>query len=180
VSKIMIVDDEIETLTVLSTFLDIIGHQAVTTDDPRFAVAMAEREQPDCVLLDVMMPDIDGFTLCKQMRLNPRTKALPIMFITAYAPLDLEDRRRDAGADMVLLKPFGLDALTRTIDSIMIARPPIVADAPAADYHHNNWTFRRDANTGVFSSTLRDFLANMSFDSHSDAQRNQSIDRPTH
>jgi CheY-like chemotaxis protein len=164
-SKILIVDDEIETLNVLSTFLEITGHSPLTTPDPRLAMGIAEREHPDCVLLDVMMPDIDGFMLCKQMRLNPLTKALPIMFITAYAPLDLEDRRRDAGGDLVLMKPFGLDALTRMIDDIMVTRPELT-EAPPADEPpkpKDGSVFRRDANTGVFSASLRDFLANMDY-----------------
>jgi DNA-binding response OmpR family regulator len=177
-SKILIVDDEVETLNVLSTFLEIIGHHPLTTPDPRLAISMAEREHPDCVLLDVMMPEIDGFSLCKQMRMNSATKTLPIMFITAYAPLDLEDRRRDAGGDMVLMKPFGLDALTSMLEGIMVAHPieevlppalpitismdvaPIIQSGTQVD--DSAWVFRRNANTGVFSSTLRDFLANMS------------------
>ncbi|SRR5258707_3275262 len=160
-SKILIVDDEVETLAVLSTFLEITGHSPLTTDNPRLAIGIAEREHPDFVLLDVMMPEIDGFTLCKQMRLNPLTKSLPIMFITAYAPLDLEDRRRDAGGDMVLMKPFGLDALTRMIDDIVVTRAEVVEILPPAETPNQGFVFRRDANTGVFSSTLRDFLANM-------------------
>ncbi|SRR5258706_7823319 len=179
-SKILIVDDEIETLNVLSTFLEIIGHFALTTSDPTIAVAMAEREQPDCVLLDVMMPKIDGFALCKQMRLNPRTKALPIMFVTAYAPLDLEDRRRDAGGDMVLMKPFSMDSLTRNIDSVMMSRLAPEVVAPPVDDQPQGWTIRRDADTIMFRSTLRDFLANMTFDSPADVQRNQLVDQPTH
>ena len=161
-SKILIVDDEVETLSVLNTFLEITGHSPLTTPDPRLAMGIAEREHPDCVLLDVMMPDIDGFTLCKQMRANPLTKGLPIMFITAYAPLDLEDRRRDAGADMVLMKPFGLDALTRMIDDIIVTRPQIT-ETPSAESTDKPVVFRRDANTGVFSASLRDFLANMDY-----------------
>lgn len=158
-SKILIVDDEVETLAVLSTFLEITGHSPLTTDNPRLAMGIAEREHPDCVLLDVMMPEVDGFTLCKQMRSNPLTKSLPIMFITAYAPLDLEDRRRDAGGDRVLMKPFGLDSLSRMIDDIIVMHPGAIE--PTSPAQNNGFVFRRDANTGVFSSTLRDFLANM-------------------
>jgi DNA-binding response OmpR family regulator len=161
-TKILIVDDEVETLNVLSTFLGIMGYHAITTFDSRYAMMLAENEKPDCVLLDVMMPDIDGFTLCKQMRNHPITQSLPIMFITAYSPLDLEDRRKEVGADMVLPKPFSLDSLTRSIESLISMRGnkiEVKAEAPP----ESAYTFRRDAKTGVFSAKLQDFLSKMDF-----------------
>src|SRR5690606_40082954 len=63
-------------------------------------------EKPDMALLDIMMPNLDGFTLCQMIRRNPHTENLPVVFVTAYPALDLEDRRRDAGADYILHKPI--------------------------------------------------------------------------
>ena len=135
--RVLVVDDEIDTLNLLSTILEISGYQAFTTLNSVDAITLAEMEHPDCILLDIMMPQLDGFTLCKMMRLHPATMHLPIVFVTAYSALDLEDRRREAGADMVLPKPVGMDVLIETIEKATSnrvateSRPVIPAVPPA-------------------------------------------------
>ncbi|MBE2195756.1 MAG: response regulator [Anaerolinea sp.] len=121
-TRVLIVDDEIDTLNLLRMILELSGYQAVTTLNSVDAITLAELEHPDCVLLDIMMPQLDGFTLCKMMRLHPSTAHLPIVFVTAYSALDLEERRVDAGADMVLPKPIGMDALITTVQEAISRR----------------------------------------------------------
>ncbi len=121
-TRVLVVDDEIDTLNLLQTILEISGYQAFTTLNSIDAITLAEVEHPDCILLDIMMPQLDGFTLCKMMRMHPTTKNLPIVFVTAYSALDLEDRRVDAGADMVLPKPIGMDALIEAIEKATAVR----------------------------------------------------------
>jgi len=122
-TRILVVDDEIDTLNLLRTILEISGYQAVTTLNSTDAITLAEVEHPDVVLLDIMMPQLDGFTLCKMMRLHPATMNLPIVFVTAYSALDLEDRRMEAGADMVLPKPIGMDTLIEAVEKVTSMRP---------------------------------------------------------
>ncbi len=119
----MVVDDEIDTLNLLRLILELSGFEAVTTLNSTEALTLAEVERPDCVLLDIMMPAPDGFTLCKMMRLHPATSHLPIVFVTAYSALDLEDRRLEAGADLVLPKPVGMDTLLDVIHKAKALRP---------------------------------------------------------
>src|SRR5262249_40921221 len=121
--RVLVVDDEIDTLNLLSTILEISGYQAFTTLNSVDAITLAEMEHPDCILLDIMMPQLDGFTLCKMMRLHPATMHVPIVFVTAYSALDLEDRRREAGADMVLPKPVGMDVLIEAVQQVTAMRP---------------------------------------------------------
>jgi CheY-like chemotaxis protein len=121
-TRVLVVDDEIDTLNLLRTILEISGYQAVTTLNSTDAITLAEVEHPDLVLLDIMMPQLDGFTLCKMMRLHPATMNLPIVFVTAYSALDLEDRRMEAGADMVLPKPVGMDTLIETVEKVQTMR----------------------------------------------------------
>lgn len=140
-TRVLVVDDEIDTLNLLRTILEISGYQAFTTLNSVDAITLAEIEHPDCILLDIMMPQLDGFTLCKMMRLHPATMYLPIVFVTAYSALDLEERRREAGADMVLPKPVGMDVLIRTVEEATQLRKnkpappvpaaPLIAPAPA-------------------------------------------------
>src|SRR5512138_2906234 len=114
-TRVLVVDDEIDTLNLLRTILEISGYEAFTTLNSVEAITLAEVERPDCILLDIMMPKLDGFTLCKMMRIHPATMNLPIIFVTAYSALDLEDRRKEAGADMILPKPVGMDVLVETL-----------------------------------------------------------------
>jgi DNA-binding response OmpR family regulator len=126
------VDDERDTLDVLRLFLELSGYQPFTTFNSLDAITLAEVENPDCILLDIMMPGLDGFSLCKMMRSHPLIANLPIMFVTAYSPMDLEDRRLEAGADMVLSKPFGMDSLIQSIEQLMAVRSAAAAQSKPA------------------------------------------------
>src|SRR5258707_6318739 len=122
-TSVLVVDDEINTLDVFRLFLELSGYHAFTSLDSQDAVSIAEREHPDCVVLDVMMPNLDGFEVSKLLRRNPTTADLPILFCTAYSAVDMEERRRDAGADMVVMKPLGMENLTQAINKTIAVRP---------------------------------------------------------
>ncbi len=92
-TRILVVDDELDTLNLLRTILEISGYTPITTLNSVDAIGLAEVEKPDVILLDIMMPKLDGFTLCKMMRQHTTTKDLPIIFVTAYESLDIEQRR---------------------------------------------------------------------------------------
>lgn len=134
--RILIVDDEEDTLGLLRTILSISGFEPITTLNSLEAVGLAEISKPDVVLLDIMMPRLDGFTLCKLLREKPSTKTMPIIFVTAYESLDLEERRIEAGANLVIRKPIDLDVLVQSIASILkpaaAAGSPVAAAEPAA------------------------------------------------
>ncbi|SRR5258708_9610338 len=137
-TRVLVVDDEIDTLNLLRTILEISGYEAFTTLNSVDAITLADVERPDLILLDIMMPKLDGFTLCKMMRLHPVTAKLPIVFVTAYSALDIEDRRREAGADMVLPKPIGMDALIEAIEKATKLGHQSQAEAkPAPALDHN-------------------------------------------
>jgi CheY-like chemotaxis protein len=114
-TKILVVDDEIETLNLLKTILEISGFEVITTLNSVDAITLAEIEKPDVVLPDIMMPEMDGFTLCKLMREHQITKDLPIIFVTAYTGSDLDDRSQAVGADHVIKKPINIPELVAAI-----------------------------------------------------------------
>lgn len=115
--RVLVVDDELDTLNLLKTIIEIHGFEAITTLNSVDAILLAETEKADIALLDVMMPKLDGFALCKMMRAYPFTSNMPIVFVTAYTALDLEDRRKEAGADHVLQKPIDMKKLVSLIES---------------------------------------------------------------
>lgn len=121
-TKVLVVDDELDTLNLLKTLLEISGFEAVTTLNSVDAMTLAEIEKPDVALLDIMMPKLDGFELCKMMRRHPATKHLPIIFVTAYNALDLEERRQEAGADHVIHKPIDIDRLIEVVQETRTER----------------------------------------------------------
>lgn len=130
-TRILIVDDEQDTLNLLRTIMMISGFDPITTLNSVEAIGLAEREKPDVVLLDIMMPRLDGFTLCKLMRRRESTMNIPIIFVTAYELLDLEERRIEAGGSMVVRKPIDFDVLMQTIEKILKERPAVIP-APAS------------------------------------------------
>jgi CheY-like chemotaxis protein len=161
-TRILVVDDEVDTLDVLRLFLELSGYEAITTLNSQEAITLAEVEHPDCALLDVMMPGLDGFSLCKMMRAHPLTKNLPIMFVTAYSPMDLEERRIDAGADMVLPKPFGMEALIGAVEKLVFIHAGRTAESaaiPAVTPDDKELVVRKDAPADVFAHALQKLIS---------------------
>jgi DNA-binding response OmpR family regulator len=104
--RILLVDDHQTVFRLLEAIVRIKGYQLLYAENGQQGIVMARQEQPDLILLDVMMPDIDGFKVCQYLKENPDTKAIPVMFLTARgAEGDLEAGRR-AGADGFMTKPF--------------------------------------------------------------------------
>lgn len=120
--RVLVVDDEPDTLFLLKTILEISGFVPITTLNSVEAVALAEVEHPDVVLLDIMMPKPNGFELCKIMRGTPSTAKLPIIFVTAYSALDLYDRSKEAGGDYIVHKPINFDFLQEAIPLVIKMR----------------------------------------------------------
>jgi DNA-binding response OmpR family regulator len=130
-TRVLVVDDEQDTLNLLRTILEISGYMPITTLNSVDAVGLAEVEKPDVVLLDIMMPKLDGFTLCKMMRANSATQDLPIIFVTAYESLDIDERRAEAGANKVINKPINMDVLIKAIDEVLKNPVPPARKLPA-------------------------------------------------
>ncbi|MGL5944190.1 MAG: response regulator [Waterburya sp.] len=109
--RILFIDDEEDIRTLAGFCLESeAGWQMLGASNGTDGIAIAETEQPDAILLDAMMPEIDGLQTLAQLRVNPKTKHIPTIFITAKA--QASDRRRfyNAGAKGVINKPF--DSLT--------------------------------------------------------------------
>ncbi len=115
-AKILIVDDEHLTAEMLSTFLGIIGHESVCAYSGRQTWDKLAYEEPDAVLLDIMLPDDNGLEICRKMRANENTKTLPIIMISAHFP-PMTAEAASAGATGYLSKPIRMDALKQALIS---------------------------------------------------------------
>jgi DNA-binding response OmpR family regulator len=103
--KILIIDDDIDTLKLVGLMLQKQGYQIVAAPNGVQGVAQAEAESPSLILLDVMMPDMDGYEVARRLRANPATANIPILMFTAKTQLDDKVTGFEAGADDYLTKP---------------------------------------------------------------------------
>lgn len=118
-AKILIIDDEHLTCKMLATFASIIGHESAEVFNSKEAWERLAVELPDVFLLDVMLPDVSGLELCRQLRANPPTANIPIIMISAYAP-PLSHEASEAGANVYLSKPISIQSLKKALIGVGI------------------------------------------------------------
>lgn len=110
-AKIVVVDDDAAIQTLIKVNLEMQGHQVKTASDGIEGYALVQQEQPDLVILDVMMPNVDGYTVCQRIRKNPETEHIPVLMLTALGVVEDKVKGFDMGADDYLVKPFELPEL---------------------------------------------------------------------
>ena len=123
VTKVMIVDDDEDIRMVCELAVRRIGGwEVVMAASGAEALALARSEQPDVILLDVMMPGIDGPTTLERLRNQPETESIPVIFLTAKAQKQEVDRYMTLGATGVIGKPFQVMTLADEIRRIVEGR----------------------------------------------------------
>lgn len=109
--RILAVDDDALNIKLVSATLGREGYQVISAGNGKEGVRKAEEELPDLIILDVMMPEMDGYQACSAIRKNPKTANIPIMMLTSLGSVEEKIRGFDAGADDYLAKPFAPDEL---------------------------------------------------------------------
>lgn len=117
--KILIVDDEEDIAELLSYNLVREGFAAVVAHDGETALRLIKKENPDLVLLDLMLPGMNGLDVCKSVRRNPETARLPIIMLTAKSDEIDKVTGLELGADDYITKPFGVKELIARVRSIL-------------------------------------------------------------
>jgi two-component system, OmpR family, phosphate regulon response regulator PhoB len=118
-ARILVVEDEVEIAENLAALLNARGHSCGVCSDSTEALARCRKEQPQLVLLDVMMPRLSGLDLCRLLRADPKTAKLKIVMVTGLGRMgDVEEAFR-AGADDYLIKPFDADRLFKKIEKVL-------------------------------------------------------------
>ena len=118
-AKILIVDDDPDMRPLIRLTLAKLGHQPSLAATGTEGLHMAESEPFDLMVLDLMMPDIDGYEVMRRLRANPATQSLPIIVLTARSQAADYDSAMESGADAYLPKPFDPDALNRRIGELL-------------------------------------------------------------
>jgi len=117
--KILIVDDDVQTLRLVGLMLERQGYKILAASNGTQAISMARTERPDLILLDVMMPDVDGFSVVRTLRKEPETADIPILMFTAKAQVEDKIAGYEAGADDYLTKPIHPAELTAHMRAIL-------------------------------------------------------------
>jgi len=132
--KVLIIDDDIDTLRLVGLMLQHQGYEITAASSGEQGVAKAESERPDVILLDVMMPDMDGYEVARRLRKDPRTRSTPILMFTAKSQLEDKVTGFEVGADDYLTKPTSPARLQSHVRQLLEhARERQAAVAAAAD-----------------------------------------------
>jgi adenylate cyclase len=117
--RILVVDDTPKNVKLLADILRAKGYEVVTAASGAEALAQVEGQRPDLVLLDVVMPEMSGYEVCRKLRSNPATELLPVVMVTALDPGEERIKGIDAGADDFLTKPINQAELLARVKSLI-------------------------------------------------------------
>ena len=118
-TKIMVVEDDRQASTFLAELLAMEGYVPIVVNESSKAISMAMATLPDAFLLDLMMPDPDGFKVCRMLRANPNFIETPIIIITAMDDTDSRIVAFGAGANDYLVKPFRIEELSSKLKDLL-------------------------------------------------------------
>jgi len=117
--KILIVDDKLEVVELIAATLKGEGYRLITASEGREALEKIGTEKPDLVLLDVIMPEMDGFEVLIKAKKDPKTKGIPIIMLSAEGQKSDKDKGIELGAEDYIIKPFSPSHLLIKIEKIM-------------------------------------------------------------
>jgi len=115
--KVLIVDDSNTNNFLLQSILDAEGISTMVAFDGKQAMDILKIEKPSLILLDIMMPELDGFIVLEKVKNNPKTKDIPVVFITARNEEDLMEKAISAGADNMIQKPIDIEKVVKLVKS---------------------------------------------------------------
>jgi len=117
--KILVVDDEIYIVHILDFSLGMEGYEVVTALDGEQGLEKARTQRPDLIVLDIMMPKLDGYETCKMLKADPETRSIPIILLSAKGRNIDQKIGFEVGADDYITKPFSPRKLVERINSIL-------------------------------------------------------------
>ena len=134
--NILVVEDDLHMRVFITTVLETSGYNATATKDGQEGIRKVKEDPPDLIILDVMMPELDGLRLCSMLKVDSLLKTVPILFLTARSDADERVKGFERGADDYLTKPFDnreLVARSKAILSRTFEKKNILAGKLAAD-----------------------------------------------
>jgi DNA-binding response OmpR family regulator len=117
--KILIIDDEADITETLSFMLQARNFDVITANSGQEGLDKVKKDHPDLILLDIMMPEMDGYKVCNKLKQDKETKNLPIIMLTAKGEADSVIKYYNSGANDYVVKPFSLSTLISRINDCL-------------------------------------------------------------
>lgn len=115
--RLLLIDDDPNLILLVKDYLEFRGYEVVTAENGREALEVLEQDLPDMIICDVMMPEMDGYSLVKHVRDNPRTSWIPVLFLSAKGQSQDRVKGLNTGADVYMVKPFEPEELVAQVES---------------------------------------------------------------
>jgi two-component system cell cycle response regulator DivK len=113
--RVLLIDDHEDNRRIVRDLLTSVGYELLEATTGEEGVAMAERERPDLILMDIQLPGFDGYEATRRIKANPALRAIPIIAVTSYALSGDDQKALAAGCDAYVTKPFSPRALLARI-----------------------------------------------------------------
>lgn len=120
--KILVCDDEPYILMALTDAVEMEGYDCVTATNGKEALQRAREERPDLIMLDIMMPYMDGFEVCRELKADAATRDIPVIMLTAKSQQVDIQKGKESGADDYITKPFRPSTLRKKFNEVLDAR----------------------------------------------------------
>lgn len=114
---LLLIDDDPNLILLVKDYLEFQGYEVVTADNGREALDLLEKQTPDMIICDVMMPEMDGYALVEKVRQDPRTSWIPVMFLSAKGQSNDRVKGLNTGADVYMVKPFEPEELVAQVEA---------------------------------------------------------------
>jgi len=117
--KLLLIDDDPNLILLVQDYLEFRGYAVITAENGREALDILKEEIPDMIICDVMMPEMDGYSFVKNVRENPRTEWIPVLFLSAKGQSQDRVKGLNTGADVYMVKPFEPEELVAQVESTL-------------------------------------------------------------
>lgn len=121
--RLLLIDDDPNLILLVKDYLEFRGYEVVTAENGRKALEVLDLEIPDMIICDVMMPEMDGYTLVENVRKDPRTNWIPVLFLSAKGQSQDRVKGLNTGADVYMVKPFEPEELVAQVEASLRFRP---------------------------------------------------------
>jgi DNA-binding NarL/FixJ family response regulator len=118
--KLLLIDDDPNLILLVKDYLEFRGYNVMTAENGREALDLLDRDVPDMIICDVMMPEMDGYSLVKHIRDEPRTNRIPVLFLSAKGQSQDRVKGLNEGADVYMSKPFEPEELVAQVEASLI------------------------------------------------------------
>jgi len=117
--RLLLIDDDPNLILLVKDYLEFRGYEVMTAENGREALEVLERDIPDMIICDVMMPEMDGYSLVNHVREDPRTSWIPVLFLSAKGQSQDRVKGLNTGADVYMVKPFEPEELVAQVEAAL-------------------------------------------------------------